>query len=161
METSLDNKEAMMQVASLEQGQSDLVQMIRNAFDLQAGDIRSYSPLALAYIGDCIYELVIRTLLIERKISHVKQLHKSASGLVKASAQKDMFRAVESILFEDEIQVYKRGRNVKSSSIAKNATVADYRAATGYEAMIGYLYLLGRMNRILELIRIGLKKIAE
>ena len=133
-----------------------LAQQIRVALSLNAADIRTYSPLSLAYIGDGIYELIIRTLLVEQGISHVSKLHKKASELVKASAQREMFYKVEAQLTEEEMQVFKRGRNVKSSSVAKNATVQDYRIATGYEAVMGYLYLLGQTDRILTLIREGL-----
>lgn len=138
--------------------EDSLVQQIRTAFSLEAADIRTYSALSLAYIGDGIYELIIRTLLMEQGINHVNKLHKKASELVKASAQKEMFFCVEELLTEEEMQVFKRGRNVKSSSVAKNATVADYRIATGFEAMIGYLYLLGQTDRILTLLCSGLEQ---
>lgn len=128
---------------------------VKKTFGLEGRDIRTLPGLTLAYLGDCIYELTIRTMLVEEGMMHVSELNKAASGYAKAAAQCAMFRAVEELLTEEEMAVFKRGRNVKSSSTAKNATVADYRNATGYEALMGFLYLEGRTDRILELVKIG------
>lgn len=130
--------------------------LIRTAFSLPETDIRTYSPLTLAYIGDGIYELVIRTILVERGNAQVNQLHQRASHLVRASAQKDMLHIIEARLSEEELAVYKRGRNAKSATTAKHASVSDYRTATGFEALLGYLYLTARTERMLELIQLGL-----
>lgn len=124
---------------------------------LKGKDVRTLPGLTLAYLGDCIYELVIRTMLVEQGMMHVSELNKVASSFAKASAQCAMFRAVEDKLSEEEMAAFKRGRNVKSSSTAKNATVADYRVATGYEALLGYLYLLNRFDRVLELVKLGVE----
>lgn len=121
-------------------------------------DLREYSPLVLAYIGDGIYELVIRTALVKTCNCQVENLHKRASGLVKASAQAQLIQRILPVLTEEEEHVYKRGRNAKSYTRAKNASMLDYRKATGLEALMGYLYLKKDMSRLLELISQGLKE---
>lgn len=132
---------------------------IRETFALENRDIRTYSPLTLAYIGDGVYEIIIRTILVQRGNCPVNQLHKKASSLVKAAAQSAMMGVLEPLLTEEEHQVYKRGRNAHSATMAKNATMADYRRATGFEALMGYLYLKEDFTRILELIHEGIKEI--
>ncbi len=129
-----------------------------NLFHLEEQDIRSYSPLTLAYIGDSIYDLIIRTILVKKGNCPVNQLHKRASELVKAGMQSEMIRKIDPVLTEEEKGVFKRGRNAHSGSIAKNASMGDYRRATGFEALMGYLYLQGKTDRILELIRLGIEE---
>ena len=129
---------------------------LKEQFNIADVDIRTYSPLTLAYIGDGIYDLIIRTMVVERGNARVNQLHKTVSGMVKASAQADMIRKMEPFLTEEEMGVYKRGRNAKSYTKAKNASVTEYRHATGFEALMGYLYLTHQIDRILELVKIGL-----
>lgn len=128
----------------------------KELFGLGETDLRTYSPLTLAYIGDAIYELVIRTMLVEKGNAQVNKLHNRASRYVKASAQSDMAEKLKPFLTEEEAMVYKRGRNAKSYTMAKNATMSDYRRATGFEALMGYLYLAERWERMLELIKIGI-----
>lgn len=111
-----------------------------------------YSPLVLAYLGDCVYELFVRTYLVKDANFPVKQLHRMATEMVKAKAQSDLFQKVEGILTEEETAVYHRGRNTNSHP-PKNAKLRDYKAATGMEALIGYLYLKGESGRITELLR--------
>lgn len=120
--------------------------------------MRSYSPLTLAYIGDGIYELIIRTILVKRGNRPVNQLHKQASSLVKAAAQSAMMETLEPLLTEEEKSVYKRGRNAHSPTMAKHATMADYRRATGFEALLGYLYLKEDFARLVELVRAGIRE---
>ena len=131
---------------------------LREVFGLENTDIRTYSPLTLAYIGDGIYELIIRTILVEKGNTQVNKLHQRASRLVKASAQSEMVESLKPYLTEEEMAVFKRGRNAKSFTTAKNATISDYRRATGFEALMGYLYLTEQWERLLELIRIGIEK---
>ena len=109
-----------------------------------------YSPLTLAYIGDCVYELYVRTYLISDANYHVKQLHKAATSLVNAKAQSDLYLKIQDMLTDEEMSVYKRGRNTNSHP-PKNANLRDYKSATGVEALIGYLYLKGDSARIAEL----------
>ena len=122
----------------------------------QIKDIRQVPALTLAYLGDSIYELVIRTTLVESGMSHVDSLNRRASGYAKAPTQAKLFHIIELELSEEEVSYFKRGRNAKSGSVAKSGTVADYRIATGFEALLGFLYLSGRIDRILELVKKGM-----
>lgn len=134
-----------------------IMDAVRCTFDLPEQDIRTYSPLTLAYVGDSIYDLLIRTMLVEHGNSQVNKLHKRASALVKASAQREIMKVLEPLLTEEERGYYKRGRNAKSYTTAKNASVSDYRVATGFEALLGFLYLTDRMDRLLELVKVGVE----
>lgn len=132
---------------------------IRELFGLKEVDMKAYSPLTLAYIGDAVYELVIRTMVVEKGNRQASQLHRLTTSYVKAQAQAAMIEALESELTEEELAIYKRGRNAKSYTSAKNASILDYRKATGLEALIGYLYLSGREERVLFLIKEGISRI--
>ena len=134
---------------------------LQEIFQLKEVDVQEYSPLTLAYIGDGIYDLVIRTLVINRGNKQVQKLHQETSALVQASAQSRMMRVLQEKLTEEEHAFYKRGRNAKSVSPAKNQSVTDYRRATGFEALMGYLYLKKNWKRMLELIRDGLESLEE
>ena len=136
----------------------NLKEKFMNEFGLVEQDIRTYSPLTLAYIGDAIFELVVRTVLVERKNTQAEKLHKSATQIVKAETQARMIEALKDSLTPEEMSAYKRGRNAKAVTRAKNATMADYRKATGFEALMGYLYLKGDMERMIELIHLGVEK---
>jgi ribonuclease-3 family protein len=122
-------------------------------------DARTYSPLSLAYIGDAIYDVMIRTMVVSRGNMSVNKYHKIATQYVKAEAQAKLAHAIEPNLTEEELSVYKRGRNAKSVSTAKNASVIDYRTATGFEALMGYLYLQDQDERIVDLLAIGLDRV--
>ena len=135
-----------------------LKEKLRNAFGLREQDIRTYSPLTLAYIGDAIFELVVRTVLVERKNTQAEKLHKAATKIVKAETQALLAEVLKENLTEEELAVYKRGRNAKAVTRAKNATMSEYRRATGFEALMGYLYLKGDMERMIELISLGVEK---
>lgn len=132
---------------------------IRELFGLKEVDMKAYSPLTLAYIGDAAYELVIRTMVVEKGNRQASQLHRLTTSYVKAQAQAAMIEALEPELTEEEHAIYKRGRNAKSYTSAKNASILDYRKATGLEALIGYLYLSGREERVLFLIKEGISRI--
>lgn len=134
------------------QKQDCLDACIRQTFGLKKEDAQAYSPLVLAYIGDGIYELVIRTIAVRQGNRQVKKLHREASRYVKAQAQSEMMETLLPLLHEEETRVYMRGRNAKSFTMAKNASVKDYRRATGFEALMGYLYLQGETERLLELV---------
>ncbi len=105
-----------------------------------------------------MYEIVIRTILVEKGNAQVNKLHQRASKLVKASAQSEIIEKLKEDLTEEELAVYKRGRNAKSYTMAKNATMSDYRRATGFEALMGYLYLTEQWERMLQLIKKGIEK---
>ena len=134
----------------------DFVSYMNELFQMEEVDIREYSPLTLAYIGDCIYDLVIKSLVINEGNKQVNKLHQETSKLVQASAQSLMMRTMQEHLTEEEHAVYKRGRNAKSVSPAKNQSITDYRRATGFEALLGYLYLKKDYKRLLDLVNIGL-----
>lgn len=112
--------------------------------------IRELSPLALAFLGDGVFELLVRTHILNKN-KNPKKLHVEAIGYVKASAQADLINKIKDELTEEEFMIYKRGRNAKSNTMPKNANVGEYREATGLETLFGYLYLLDRGTRILEL----------
>lgn len=131
---------------------------IREEFALDHIDIRTYSPLVLAYIGDAVFELVIRSLLVGQGNAQAARLHKKASSLVNAGAQADMLERIKEQLSEEELHVFRRGRNANSPTMAKHASMSEYRRATGFEALMGYLYLEGRMERLLELVKLGLEE---
>ena len=135
--------------------ETNLMQL-KELFHLEDQDLRSYSPLTLAYIGDGVYELVIRTILVKKGNCPVNRLHKKASSLVKAGAQSAIMEVIEEKLTPEELSVYRRGRNAHSPTMAKHATMADYRRATGLEALMGYLYLKEDYTRMLTLIRMGI-----
>ena len=124
---------------------------IKSIFNIEDKDIKTISPLVLAYIGDSVYDLTIKSILVARGNVPVNKLHKRASELVKANAQVNMYDAVKDMLTQEEEGVFRRGRNAKSYTTAKNATKIDYRMATGYEALMGYLYMQGKVDRIYEL----------
>lgn len=130
---------------------------IKTAFGLEEQDYRSFSALTLAYIGDCIFDLVIRTVVIYKSKKQVNDLHKKTTRFVKAETQAVMVQGLldNDMLTEEEKTVYKRGRNTKSHTSAKNASIGAYRKATGFEAVLGYLYVTGQMERILELTKAG------
>ncbi len=131
---------------------------IKQQFDIENVDIRTYSPLTLAYIGDGIFDLVIRTLVVGKGNTKASQLHYQTSHIVKAETQAKLIEALETDLTEEEVDVYRRGRNAKSPTMAKNASMVDYRKATGFEALLGYLYLKDEFPRVVELTKIGLER---
>ena len=134
---------------------------MQEIFQMQEVAIHTYSPLALAYIGDGIYDLIIRTLVLNEGNKQVNKLHRETSAYVQASAQSQMMRRLQDMLTEEEHAVYKRGRNARSVTPAKNQSVTDYRRATGFEALLGYLYLQRKWKRMLDLIKMGLDSLEE
>ena len=136
-----------------------LLDKIKKTFDCDNVDVRMYSPLTLAFMGDCVFEIVIRSIVVERGNRQAGSLHKIKSSVVNAKVQARMIEALMEELTEEERAVYQRGRNAKPHTVAKNASVNDYRKATGLEALFGYLYLSGQEDRILELTKRGLELI--
>ncbi len=141
--------------------QSGFASFFKDSLQLQEVDVKSYSPLALAYIGDAVYELIVRTKVMNHGSTQVNNMHKKSSRLVNAGTQAEIVRVLLEELTEEETAVYKRGRNAKSVSSAKHATMIDYRTATGFEALCGYLYLTGSLERLITLISHGFEKIGE
>ena len=138
----------------------NLLQKIKQEFDCKDVDLRTYSPLTLAFLGDCVYDIIIRTVVVERGNRATQGLHKKKSYLVNAKTQKELIESIQDLLNPEEEDIYRRGRNAKSYTTAKNASVGDYRKATGFEALLGYLYLDDKMDRVLFLVKEGLKRIS-
>lgn len=132
-----------------------LCSYLREQFGIEEVNIRTYSPLTLAFIGDGIYDIIIRTIVVTRANTSANKLHKYTSSIVKAETQARMIELLEEHLSKEEADIYRRGRNAKSYTTAKNASVADYRKATGFEALMGYLYLQDNMERAIELTKLG------
>ena len=135
-----------------------LPQDILESFDGREQDVRNFSPLTLAYIGDCVYELIVRTMVVERGNRPPRKLHKESSEFSKAGTQRKIYEALLDEVTKEEADILRRGKNAHFHTKAKNATVLEYRSATALEALLGYLYLPGKMERVLELLKIGLRK---
>lgn len=121
--------------------------ILKNKFTVQ--EAKQLNPLVLAFIGDAIYEVFVRTYLVDKnRDMSVHKLHVKAVSYVKAHAQSEFIKIIEERLTEDEIAIYKRGRNSKSGTVPKNADVQEYRSATGFEALIGYLYITEQTERL-------------
>lgn len=136
-----------------------ILDAVKRKFECGEVDIRAYSPLTLAYIGDAIYDLIIRTVVVERSNRPANKLHKTVIQYVNAGTQARMINVLEEEMTEEEKAVYHRGRNAKSYTSAKNASIADYRKATGLEALFGYLYLQNKTDRLLTLVRLAFDKL--
>ena len=117
--------------------------------EFSSKEARGLNPLQLAIIGDAIYEVYIRNYIISKHTNYsAHKIHKSAISYVKAKAQSTIMHEIENNLDDEEIYIFKRGRNAKSQTVPKNADVRDYRMATGFEALVGYLYLIGDFKRL-------------
>ena len=132
--------------------------MLDRIFEKTEQDIRTYSALTLAYIGDAVYELLVRSLIVRGGNAPVNELNRQASSLECAPRQSEIIGAIEPDLTEEEQKIYRRGKNAKSASKAKNAAVLDYRRATGLEALFGWLYLTGNLERAAELLKLGITR---
>ena len=134
---------------------------IQKVLGIKELDVQEYSPLALAYIGDCVYDLIIKTWIMSGGNRQVHKMHEDTSRYVQASAQSLMMRSMQEYLNPEDHAIYRRGRNAKSVSPAKNQSITDYRRATGFEALLGYLYLKKEYERLMELVKIGLDSLLE
>lgn len=139
------SKEALMP-------QEGLAGRIRENFRLPEKNYDAYSPLTFAFVGDVVFELIVRTKVAEEANRSVKQLNKEKVGVVNAAAQARLIEEIFPFLNEKEKEIYKRGRNARTASPAKNQSLSDYHKATGFEALCGYLYLTGAMERLLFLL---------
>lgn len=126
-------------------------------FGLSSKDWKLYSPLTLAYLGDAVYEMVIRTICVKRTNMQTQKLHRKVTGYVSAKAQAKMVDVLLGELTEEEESIYRRGRNSKPYTKAKNASMEEYLKATGFEALIGYLYLQKEYERMNALIAHGIE----
>ena len=158
MEESVNlNNEQEMEPVTENSVSIGLLAQIKQLFACKEQDVRAYSPLTLAYIGDAVYDLVIRSVVVERGNRAANDLHKRTTRYVKAEAQAKMIMALQEELTDEEEADFKRGRNAKSYTSAKNATIGDYRKATGFEALIGFLYLTEQTDRMLYLVKRGIE----
>ena len=132
-----------------------MLDLIKQQFAFDGADPSQYSPLALAFVGDAVYGMVAKTVVALEGNCPADKLNGKAVRYVKAVSQsKAADRLVENdLLTEEELAIYRRGRNAKSPTSAKNAPVGDYRKATGLEALIGWLYLRGDMERVVEIMK--------
>lgn len=120
---------------------------------LSKTEARQLNPLALAFVGDAVYEVFIRTYLVNKfKDLSPHKLHLKAIAYVKAHSQSEFIKKMESKLNEEEHVIFKRGRNAKSGTVPKNADVQEYRMATGLEALVGFLYITDQKERLNELL---------
>lgn len=133
----------------------EILDYLLKPFNIERKEATEFSPLVLAYIGDAVYELIIRSILVSMGNRPVNKLNKDATSLVKASAQSEIIKLISDSLSDKEYIVFKRGRNSSPHTMAKNASMTDYKYATGFEALIGFLYLDNRCDRALELVKLG------
>lgn len=132
-----------------------------NRLNLLPIESKKYSPVTLAYIGDSIYELVIRTWVMNKGNRAVGKMHKDTRRYVNANTQSEFYYSVKEYLSEEEMIVMKRGRNAKTGRAPKNTKLSVYKHASGFEALIGYLYLENKLDRLTELIEIGIRSYQE
>ena len=141
----------------MEKSIKSFTESLDETFRLSDKDWKMYSPLTLAYIGDAVYELIIRTIYVKQANCQTQKLHQRVTTCVSAKAQAKIAAALEPLLTEEEAAVFRRGRNSKPYTKAKNASMEEYLAATGFEALVGYLYLTREYERLNELVARGLE----
>jgi len=124
-----------------------------NLSNIDKNNLKLISPLVLAYVGDAVFEVYIRTKVVNDGFIKTSKLHTLATGFVKAKAQADAVDRIYERLTEEEQDIIRRGRNANSKTIPKNAEIADYKKATALEALIGYLFLLENFERLDEIIK--------
>ncbi|MCC8142368.1 MAG: ribonuclease III [Lachnospiraceae bacterium] len=149
-------EESVAGTGGTEKGSDGFFEEIREYYKMQDVDLRTYSPLTLAFIGDGVYELVIRSLIVGRGNAKPGRLHAHTSHLVRAESQAELIEVILPELSEEEQDFYRRGKNAKPQTMAKNASPEAYHTATGFETLMGYLYLTGQTKRMLYLIGAGL-----
>lgn len=131
---------------------------ILECFPQKQADIRMYSPLALAFLGDGVYSLIVRTMVISKGNRQAEKLHNDTRKYVSAQAQARIGDAIQELLTEEEARIYRRGRNANPYHHAKNATLEEYLKATALETLCGYLYLKDETARFLELLKAGIER---
>ncbi len=128
------------------------VDSLRDGLDQES--LRMMAPLQLAYIGDSVYELFVRTMILS-KDENVNKLHKKAIKYVKANAQAESLTKLEELLTDEEKSIVRRGRNAKINTLPKNAELSEYKRATGFESLLGFLFLSKNDKRLIELLEIA------
>ena len=129
---------------------------VREIFGITAPDLRQVPVLTLAYVGDSVYDLILRTVFAETTTLHGKPLHDLVQQYVTARSQAKIADSLQAELTEEELAVFRRGKNARPETVTKHASAAEYYRATGLEALIGYLYLAGRTERAAELVKKGM-----
>ena len=135
---------------------------MKNIFNFDNMDINSAKVLnaqVLAFVGDGVYTMYVRNLIVLNNSGKSGELHKLTSKYVKAKAQSETMERLMSLLTQDELDVFKRGRNYKTQSTAKNSSVQEYHRATGFEAVLGFLYLSGQSDRLNEILQLSVGEI--
>lgn len=125
----------------------------------EEADINQMSPLTWAYVGDCVFELYIRTKMVDLTNLKPHKLHINAIQFVKAKSQAEMLKNINENLSEEEKDIVRRGRNAENHHLPKNSNVQEYMYSTAFEALIGYLYLTKKTKRLKEIIEKALKSI--
>jgi ribonuclease-3 family protein len=133
----------------------ELYRCIADEFNIKEKDVNQLSPLVMAYIGDAVYEVFIRTMLISGGNLPVHLLHKRSVNFVKAKAQSDIIHKIIEMLTPEEQDIVRRGRNAKSGTVPKNADVVEYKYATGFESLVGYLYIKGNYKRLMQVLKMS------
>lgn len=131
---------------------------MKNLFDFEIvseQEARVKNAQVLAFIGDAVYSLYVRNYIALHNDGKSGELHKLSTKFVKAKSQSEVIEKLLPIFTEAEMSVFKRGRNYKTQSVAKNSSVQEYHRATGFEAVLGYLYLSGQMERLNEILKMG------
>ena len=141
----------------MEKGIGNFFDYYKESFNIEHSNPDMYSPLSLAYIGDSIFDLMIRTMVVSRSNKQVQKYHDEVTKIVCASAQATMMRGIKDRLTEAEHAIYKRGRNANFNTKAKNASMTDYRNATAFEAVVGYLYLNEDFVRLSDVVKMALE----
>ncbi len=137
----------------------NLSKMIKN--NIKDIEIKMFNPPLLAYIGDAVFELFIRTLVVAEGSSQAGEAHKKAVSFVKAKSQAKIIEGIHEYLTEEEKRIVKRGRNAKTGSMPRHAEVMEYKYATGFECLLGYLYLNGQIIRLFEILSYAVKTMKE
>ena len=120
-------------------------------------DIKNFNPQVLAFVGDAVHTLHVRTLVATKFSGKPNDMHAVATHYIKASGQSEMVQTLLPLLNQDELDVFRRARNYKTNNIAKSATVGDYKRATGLEAVLGYIYLSGQIDRLQYILNNGVE----
>ncbi|NMB34109.1 MAG: Mini-ribonuclease 3 [Clostridium sp.] len=136
----------------------DFFDKIATEFEFNNAKLSQLSPLALAYIGDAVYEVFIRTMLLSEGNMPVHILHRRSIRFVKAKAQSDIIHRIMPSLTSEECNIVRRGRNTKSGTIPKNADIVEYKYATGFESLIGFLYLKKDYERLMDIFKMAVCK---
>jgi len=136
----------------------DLLKSIKEEFELTDVDVRTYNPLTLAFIGDCVFEMIIRSLLVCKGNKSVNAFAKEKNAIVNARTQSRMAELLSDYFTEDEAEIFRQGKNAKTANHSKNAAYSEYHRATGLEAVFGYLYLTDNLSRCIELVKIAKSK---